>query len=377
MTEAEGNRVSTLELFFDLVFVFTITQVALVVEHHPSWRAAGQALIELAVIYWMYGGYAWLTNTLGTRTQRQRIVLLLGMAAFLGVSLAVPRAFEGDGVAFGWAYLLLNAVHLAGFVIGDVPDAGAAIRRLGSINLTAAGLLLAAGYLGGHWRWPMWIAAVLIQWGVALGARVSSSFTVDVGHFAERHGLMIIIVLGESVVSVALAAQEAPVTVRLAVGVLCGLAASAAMWWCYFAGDDERAAAAFDRLEPRRRGSVALRGYDLTHVFMLAGVVAVAAGSRHALPDLTAATDLAAATLIAGGLAAYLLALAAFRAIVRFANPVPRLAAAVAMPASIPIGTALGAAQQLLAAAAAIAVLLVVERRLTAPSVVRSPDPAG
>jgi Bacterial low temperature requirement A protein (LtrA) len=134
---AEDTRVSTLELFFDLVFVFTITQVAQIVEHHASWPTAAQALVELAVIYWMYGGYAWLTNTLGSRTQRQRVVLLLGMAAFLVVSLAVPRAFGHDGVAFGYAYLLLNVVHLVAFATGGVPGAARAMWLLGSINLLA------------------------------------------------------------------------------------------------------------------------------------------------------------------------------------------------------------------------------------------------
>src|SRR3954469_10108977 len=165
MSDPGDARVSTLELFFDLVFVFTITQVAFVIEHHPSWRTVAQALVELAVIYWMYGGYAWLTNTLGSDSQRQRVVLLLGMAAFFVVSLAVPTAFDRNGVAFAWAYLLLNVVHLAGFVIGRLPGAAAAIRRVGAINLSAAGLLLIAGYAGDGWRWPLWLAAVALHWG--------------------------------------------------------------------------------------------------------------------------------------------------------------------------------------------------------------------
>ena len=111
----DRNRVSTLELFFDLVFVFTITQLALTVEHHPSWESVAQASLELLVIYWMYGGYAWLTNSFGTRTVAARTVLLSGMAAFLVVSLAVPGAFEADAIVFAWAYLGLNLVHIAGF----------------------------------------------------------------------------------------------------------------------------------------------------------------------------------------------------------------------------------------------------------------------
>lgn len=192
----------------------------------------------------------------------------------------------------------------------------------------------------------------------------TAAFAINVAHFTERHGLMIIIVLGESLVSVALAAQEQTVTLRLVLGVLCGLAASAAMWWCYFAGEDDAAAEAFERLGPGRRGPVALLGYDLPHVFMLAGVVSVAAGSRLSLPDLTSATHLAAAALIAGGVAVYVLALAWFRAALRIGNPLPRVAAGFAVLALVPIGTSLGAGQQLLATAALVTLLLVTERRL-------------
>lgn len=372
-----AGRVSTLELFFDIVFVFTITQVTFIVEHHPSWETAAQALVELTVIYWMYGGFAWLTNALGSKTQRQRTVLLLGMAAFAVVSLAVPDAFGHDGVAFGYAYLLLNVVHLAGFLIGGVPSAAATMRRLGAVNLSASGLLLAAGYLGGHWHWPLWVAAVLLQWGFALGTRAGGGIAIDAEHFAERHGLMVIIVLGESLVSVALAAHGQPVTLRVAVGLLCGLAASAAMWWCYFAGDDDAAARVFGQRAVADRGSSALLGYDLPHVLMLAGVVAVAAGSRLSSPELTEPTELTAAALLAGGVATYLAGLGVFRLIIGFANPVPRLVAGGAVLATVPAGTSLGAAQQLLLLTLLLVVLLLAERVLGARGTAPMPDQAG
>jgi len=385
MDEPGDARVSTLELFFDLVFVFTITQVAFVVEHHPSARTAAQALVELAVIYWMYGGYAWLTNTLGVDSQRQRVVLLLGMAAFFVVSLAVPGAFDRNGVAFAWAYLLLNVVHLAGFLIGGLPGAGAAIRRVGTINLTACAFLLVAAYAGDGWRWPLWLAAIVLHWGLALSARVGSAFPIGAAHFAERHGLMIIIALGESVISVALAAEGHEITPGLAAGVLSGLAASAALWWCYFAGEDDAAAEAFAALPAERRGPVALTGYDMPHVFMLGGIVGLAAGIRYSLPHLTAAAHVESAVLVAGGVALYLLALAWFRAGLRFATPLPRVAAAAVVLATIPLGTAVGTAVQLVGVAVLLAALLLVERRIGAgPSAHRdarigpaAADPAG
>jgi low temperature requirement protein LtrA len=356
------DRVSTLELFFDLVFVFTITQVALIVEHHPSWSAAAQALLELLVIYWMYGGFAWLTNTLGTATSRQRIVLLIGMAAFFIVSLAVPRAFTDDGIAFGVAYLVLNAVHLGGFLLRGTATMPAMLR-IGQWNLLAATLILIAGFVHGGGRWPLWIAAVAVQYLPPLVTRTTGSFDIGIEHFAERHGLMVIIVLGESLVSVALAATELPVNGPLVVGTLCGLAASAAFWWAYFGGDDEAGADGLRRRPAERRGWWALVGYDLPTVLMLAAIVSVAAGSRLSLPELVHPTSLAAASFIGGGAALYLAALALFRAALASGPPLPRAVVAALLVATIPLGTQFGAAQQLITVAIVVALLLVAERR--------------
>jgi low temperature requirement protein LtrA len=156
-----SSRVSTLELFFDLVFVFTVTQVALIVEDDPTWPRVAQAVLELAAIFWMYGGFAWLTNVLGTQTARQRFVILTGMAAFLVTSLALPRAFSDDAKVFGVAYGALTLVHLAGFLLRGSATF-AAMLRVGAANLFGAALILIAGFVGGSARWPLWIAAVAI-----------------------------------------------------------------------------------------------------------------------------------------------------------------------------------------------------------------------
>ncbi len=374
MAEPSG-RVSTLELFFDLVFVFTISQVAVIVELHPwSFAAIAQAAVELVVIYWMYGGFAWLTNTLGTASTRQRIVLLAGMAAFLIVSLAVPGAFGGDDLAFGAAYLVLNLVHLGGFLLRGSATF-AAMLRLGGTNLVAALLILAAGFTSGSARWALWIAALLIQIVPALLSNTPGNFALNAEHFAERHGLMIIIVLGESLVGVAVAAQGERVSGVLVFGMLCVLSTAAAMWWCYFDGEDDAAARRLAAVPDSRRGYLGLVGYDGTHVLMLGGVIAVAAGSRLSLPDFTEPTSTAAAGLIAGGTAVYLLGLAAFRAVVGHAPPWGRVLFAVIVVATVPLGTAQSAAAQLLGVAAVLAVLLAVET--WGPAYLGRPRPAG
>ena len=155
---AAPDRVSTLELFFDLVFVFTITQVSTVIVRSPDARGLARAAIELAVICWMYGGYAWMTNAVSSERWDRRLLLLLGMGGFFTCSLAVPRAFDEDGIVFGAAYLFVTLVHLSGFLLGSGRTPLRAILRLAPWNLLSAGLVLAAGWAYGTADWWLWAA---------------------------------------------------------------------------------------------------------------------------------------------------------------------------------------------------------------------------
>lgn len=275
---------STMELFFDLVFVFTISQVALIVEHDPGWRSGAQAVVELVVIYWMYGGYVWLANQMRVSPFRHRFVLLTGMALLLLVSLSVPRAFGDDSIAFGLAYLGLTVAHLCSFLIFTQGATVTAMIGVGAANLVGCALILGAGFVDNGPRWPYWVTAILVQWLVPAALGQHRSFAIAAGHFAERHGLMILIVLGESLVSFAVAAQELPVTWTLAGGTLSGLLAIAAMWWIYFGSDDHAAAEAMAALPPAERGLVALFGYGVSHVMMLVGVIFLAAATSCRCP---------------------------------------------------------------------------------------------
>lgn len=358
-------RVSTLELFFDLVFVFVVTQLSSVLERHTPWAPAHAALTLLAV-YWMYGGFSWLTNALGDSVWRQRLALLTGMVAFLVVALAVPRAFGTDAVAFGAAYLALTLVHTITFLGLVGGTTFQAMLRIGSTNLVAAGLILGAAFLDDPARWILWCVAVLLQWGPPLLGS-ADLVPVAVAHFAERHGLMIIIVLGESVLSFAAVSAAESLSVRVAVGSVAGLLAVIALWWCYFDGEDESAAEALGARPPLSRGRVALVGYDLSHVLMLAGVVTIAGGTRLGLPDLTRPGGAEAAWLIALGAALYLAGLGLFRGVLGHAPWWTRAIGAACVLAVVPAGRLLGTAEELAAVAVVIAALLVGERRLSGP----------
>ena len=358
------DRVSALELFFDLVFVFTITEVAEVVVHHPDAVGIGHAVIELTVLSWMFGGYAWLTNTAASVTTSCRVVLLAGMAGFFICALGVPHAFDEDGVVFGIGYFAVNVIHISGLFLGTTPVA--VVTRLGVFNLVSASLVLAAGFVTGPMDWALWGGAIVVNVSTPFLTRVGQGFTLNPTHFAERHGLMILIVLGESLVSVGLAASanEAHASVPLILGALGGLAASAAMWWAYFAGEDEKAARAHERATPRQRADQGLLGFGLAHLIMIFGAIAIAAATKLSIRDFLEPMTGFSAWLMAAGCALYLTGGAVFRAALGYASPIPRIFGAIAAAFVAPAGARGSTALALTFVAIVIAGTLTVERRV-------------
>lgn len=360
--DADSARVSNLELFFDLVFVFTVTQITEVVDRHPDASGIGQGLLLLVVLYWMYGGFSWLTNAMGTEGARQRVTVLAGMAALFVCSQAVPEAFGDAGVVIGVGYLTLTLLHLAGFRWLSGGRATGAALRLAPLNLAGALMVLAAGWTHGLADWLLWGGAAALFLGELIRTSVSGRFTLQPTHFAERHGLTVMIVLGESVISVALAAREQRLDLRLIAGCLLGVAAVAAMWWAYFVGDNDEAAAQLKAAPARLRPRMATVGYDLSHMAMIAGVIGVAAGTRLGLADLLAPATTVAGWLIGGGAAIFLAATALFRWRLGFASPVPRLIGAAVVLATVPVGHLVGSAQQLGVIALVIAMMIAADR---------------
>jgi low temperature requirement protein LtrA len=359
---ADPARVSTLELFFDLVFVFTVTQVTQVIDHRPDPAGALQGVLILTVLFWMYGGFAWLTNVMGTDGTWQRLIVLAGMAALFVCSQAVPLAFGADGLVLGVAFLALTLLHLAGFLWLAGPSGRATIPPFAPVNIGGAVLILAAGFVTGIGDWVLWGAAAVLFASSHLRS-AHHRMAVRPAHFAERHGLMIIIVLGESVISVALAAQSRQLDIALIGGCLLGVAAIAAMWWAYFVRDDELASQHLAAARGARQSWMARIGYDVSHLSMIIGIVGLAAGTRLGLDALLAPAPVAGAWLIGGGAAAYLGATALFRWALLVGAAWPRLAAAAGCLATVPCGLWWGTAQQLGAVACVTAVGIALGRR--------------
>src|SRR4051812_21990690 len=196
-TAEHGSTVTTLELFFDLVFVFTITQLTSVLVHEPTWTGAFQVTLMLGVIFWMYGGYAWLTNAVALDRVSRRLTLLGAMAALLVVALAVPGAFSGSGATFGMAYLAVVLIHLTTFIHSAHLSVAQAMRGLAPFNVGTALMVVAGGVAGGTLQYILWSAALALEWG-SPKLIDDSGFLVAPRHLVQRPRLRGIVALREA-----------------------------------------------------------------------------------------------------------------------------------------------------------------------------------
>jgi low temperature requirement protein LtrA len=338
--------VSTIELFFDLVFVFAITQLTSLLAGDPT--AAGLARVALVFgnLWWMYGGYAWLTNAVPPRELPLRLLVLLGMAGFLIVALAIPTAFGGGGVAFGLGYLLVTLVHTGMFLLSSQESAVRAMRRLGPVNAVTALLLLAAGFTGGASRWALWTAALVLHWGSPVFTAVSG-FPIRAAHFVERHGLIVLIALGESIVAATVGATGGDLRAGRVVTAVLGLALAAALWWLYFDGEDERAERALDAATRERTPWLALCAFGYAFLPVLGGIIVFAAGVKHVVVQDRESLTAWTAWFLAAGVAVYLLGLAWFRRLLGIGSIAARLVLAGAVLATPLAGLALSPGAQL------------------------------
>jgi low temperature requirement protein LtrA len=354
-------RVSTLELFFDLVFVFTITQVThLVTDAHGATDLL-RAFLVLAVTWWMYDGYAWLTNNVGTDRTAARLLLLLGMGGFLVMALATPKVAGRDGLAFGLAYLGVVVVH--GSLFLSAPNSSArAMYRVAPFNVTAALFLVAAALAPAQWNLALWVGALLILLTTIL-ARGDRGFQIRPDHFAERHGLIILIALGESVAGLGVRAGDVPVNVPLVRVVLLGLALAAALWWTYFDRDDAAGEHALSRAAAPQRARLGLQAYWFAHLLMIAGIVIAAAGLEGVVTSVVAHVPSVTGWRLAAGVSTYLVGDILFRRALGLGSIQTRLVAAMVALATTPVGFHAGYVAQLTLLVFLLIAMLTFERR--------------
>jgi low temperature requirement protein LtrA len=365
-------RVTTIELFFDLVFAFTLTQLTELLDVHALPAGAVQVLLIFALIWWMYAGYAWLTNARPPVTAAERLPLLTGMGGLLIAGLAIPQGFGPGGAVLGLGYLVVVLVHA--YLYRQV---NRNIIRIAPFSVASALLVIVAGLVSRHHGAPrpvvyvLWAVAVAVQLGSPLVVTPRGRFGLHPAHIVERHTALVIVALGESVAAVGIGAghlaSEAGMSVRLVGVALLGLALCAALWWALFGGgEDERAERALTAADRTRRTGVVLNAYFYAYTPLLLGIVAVAAGLEQAIApaaDPPAAEPAGAAVLLAVGTAGVLAGDIAFRRLLGLGNGLARPAAAAAALATIPAGLYAGMPVQLALLAAVLTAMLVIEQR--------------
>jgi low temperature requirement protein LtrA len=316
----------------------------------------------LGVLWWSWTGYAWLTSVLDPEEGSVRLAMFAAMAAFLVAALCVPGAFGTEALLFACAYAVVRAAHIALFMIASRDDVGLRRSVIGLAASTAVGvgLLLAAAFTGGALQLALWGLALVLDLGGPLLFGIEGWKLVP-GHFAERHGGIVIIALGESIVAIGIDAR-ATIGAGIVIAAVLGMVVAAALWWAYF---DVAAIVAGRRLARaqagRERNQIARDSYSYLHLPMIAGIALIAVGLKRTLLSVDDPLKLVPAVALLGGAGVYLLAHVAFRLRNMHSLSTRRLVVAIVLFALVPAGAALPALATLGLLAAVLVALIAYE----------------
>ena len=341
MIEAAAERehpVTPLELYFDLVFVFGFTQVTTVLSNNPTWNGLGHGLLILAALWWAWASYAWLTNTVDPGVGAVWGAVLVAMGAMFVAALAVPDAFGPHGVAFGVAFLIVNVMWLTLYALaarGD-RDLLRAILRVAPWSLTGAALIILAGFVDGGAKTLLWLAAIVVGFIGPLFTGVSG-WRVQPAHFVERHGLIVIIAIGESLVAIGLGERRVGLTTGVIVAAVLGFIVATSFWLAYFDFFPIRGQQLLADRSGVQRTALARDIYTYLHLPMVTGIVLFAFSMKTTLAHVGDELDTIPALGLCGGPALYLLAFVALRLRIARTLSRGRLVAALACLALIPV----------------------------------------
>jgi low temperature requirement protein LtrA len=356
------DRVTPLELFFDLVFVLAITQCTALMAADPSWEGLARGLLVLGVLWWSWVGYAWLTSVVDPEEGVVRFAMFGAMAAFLVAALCVPHAFGNLALLFACSYAVVRALHIYLFVVAsrDDPEFRRSVIGLGWGTAVGVGLLVLASSADGLLQGAIWAVAVGLD-GIEPFFFGADGWKLAPAHFAERHGLIVLIALGESIVAIGVGAQ-AGVDAGVVVAAVLGMAVAATIWWLYF---DVVSLVAERRLSNaqigRERNEIARDSYSYLHFPMVAGIVLVALGMKKTLGHVEDPLKTVPAVAMYGGTSLYLLAHVAFRLRNIHTLNRQRLVVAILLLALLPAAVELPALGTLALLAAAMWALIAYE----------------
>jgi low temperature requirement protein LtrA len=313
---AEERRTSPLELLWDLVFVFAVTQVTTLLSHERTWAGFGRSMLVLALIWWAWSAFVWAANAQSANSPVLRVCLLLATMFILISGLAVPEAFGREGTLFACSYAAVRFLHLALYV--DASRQGnaswSAIAGFGLTVVIGMALLIGGSFVSGTGRAVCWLVALAIDYaGPAwlTRERLRGLQHVAVAHFAERYSLFVIICLGESIVTIGVGARGEQLSTALVAAVSLGLLITVGLWWTYF---DRFAQAAEARLREHDDPVLAAAdAYSYLHLVIVAGIIIFAVGINSVVHAVDKPLHDAARLALCGGVALYLLGHVAFR----------------------------------------------------------------
>jgi low temperature requirement protein LtrA len=363
-------RVTTLELFFDLVFAFTLTQLATLLASGFTAADVARVLLIFGLLWWMYEGYAWLTNARPPVHSAERLLLLVGMAGFLTIGLAIPDGFGSTSLELGLGYLAVVVVHAVLYF-----RVNRNILRVAPFNVASALLVTVAGLLHGPTGsvrpagYVLWLLALTVQLGSPLIVHPKGLFELRPGHLSERHSALLLVALGESVAAIGvgvgrLAGYSGAENARLIAAAVLGLALAATLWWIVFGtADEEEAERVLTAVSSERRTALALSAFFYGNIPLLLGLIAMAAGVGEAIGHVTrlVAGPVGAAVVLAAGAALFLAGDVAIRGLLRLGPVRMRVTAAVLALATAPIGALVALEVQLIVITVLLVVMLILE----------------
>ena len=340
------RRTSPVELLWDLVFVFAVTQVTTLLSHDLSWRGFGRGMLVLALVWWAWSAYVWAANAEQEESLTLRGVLLTAMVLIFIAGLSLPQAFDDRATLFACTYAGVRLLHLALYAYASRRGRASWSAIAGFATTVAIGmaLLIAGSFLDETTQVVLWTLAVAIDYaGPAwlTRERLRGLQQVAVAHFAERYSLFVIICLGESIIAIGLGATDRRMDADLIAAVSLGLLATIGLWWTYF---DRFASRAEARLREHDDPVLAAAdGYSYLHLVIVAGIILFAVGMKVSAHDPGETLSAAARLCLCGGLAVYLLGNVAFRLRMIGAFGYTKLAGAAGLLAVFALGGGLSA----------------------------------
>lgn len=349
MHTERGQRVTPIELFFDLVYVFAITQVSHHLVAHLSLHGAAQALMLLLAVWWAWVYTSWVANWLDPDRPLVRLMLIFVMLASLGMSVALPEAFGERGLFFALAYVAIQ-VGRSLFMVAVLETGGVLHRTFVRISvwfMTSGVLWLAGGLAEGGARELFWLAALIVDylapargyWTPGLGRAQTSDWNIHGGHLAERCQLLVIVALGESILVTGATTASLPFTAPTISAFAIAFLGSVAMWWIYFSRSAE--AGSEIMAGSRDPGRLGRSAYTYFHLPIVAGIIVAAVGDELTIAHPNDTASLTTTVVVLGGPALYLVGHTLFKRAIFGIVPLSRFVALVVLLALLPAGLVL------------------------------------